>query len=47
MAQGRRPREADAASMIAQGLVKEWLQAHAKELQKMWDEQIIYKLPPL
>ena len=31
----------------AQGLVKEWIKIHSSELQKMWDEQIISKLPPL
>ena len=32
---------------IAQKLVVEWLQAHKDELQDMWDQQVIYKLPPL
>ena len=31
----------------AQILVKEWLRINGKELQKMWDTQIIEKLPPL
>jgi len=31
----------------AQDLVIEWLKDHSGELQKMWDEQQIYKLPPL
>lgn len=31
----------------AQELVTEWLQQHHEELQKMWDNQHIYKLPPL
>jgi len=28
-------------------LVREWLPDHRDELQKMWSEQIIKKLPPL
>ena len=31
----------------AQALVKEWLQEHKDELQKMWDSQVIKGLPPL
>ncbi|MBR1729273.1 MAG: DUF4160 domain-containing protein [Selenomonadaceae bacterium] len=31
----------------AQGLIKEWMQKYQSELQKMWDEQKISKLPPL
>ena len=31
----------------AQELVKEWLNMHSSELQKMWDSQKIEKLPPL
>jgi len=31
----------------AQELVKEWLKEHQGELQQMWDEQVIRKLPPL
>lgn len=31
----------------AQELVKEWLSSHQEELQMMWDEQNIWKLPPL
>jgi len=31
----------------AQELVMEWLELHQIELQKMWDNQNIYKLPPL
>ena len=31
----------------AQELVKEWLDIHSDELQKMWDLQKIEKLPPL
>ena len=31
----------------AQELVAEWLQRHNTELQEMWDNQHIYKLPPL
>ena len=31
----------------AQNLVKEWLNIHDKELQKMWDTQTIVKLVPL
>ncbi|MBQ7706207.1 MAG: DUF4160 domain-containing protein [Lachnospiraceae bacterium] len=31
----------------AQELVTEWLEIYDKELQKMWDSQIIGKLPPL
>ncbi len=31
----------------AQELVKEWLALHQDELQAMWDNQTIRKLPPL
>ena len=31
----------------AQELVTEWLRTYYKELQKMWDTQLIRKLPPL
>ena len=31
----------------AQELVTEWLQQHHIELQEMWDNQRIHKLPPL
>ena len=31
----------------AQELVREWLGSHREELQKMWDQQRIHKLPPL
>ena len=31
----------------AQELVRERLEQHSQELQKMWDNQIITKLPPL
>ena len=31
----------------AQALVTEWIQSHQSELQRMWDEQRIYRLPPL
>lgn len=31
----------------AQELVTEWLKQYQNELQKMWDNQHIYKLPPL
>ena len=31
----------------AQILVKEWMQKYQSDLQKMWDEQKITKLPPL
>ena len=31
----------------AQALIKEWMQKYQSELQKMWDEQKISKLPPL
>lgn len=31
----------------AQELVKEWLNLHQDELQDMWENQIIRKLPPL
>ena len=31
----------------AQELVREWLSAHQNELQEMWDNQVIRKLPPL
>ena len=40
MLQGDLPRK-------AQELVKEWMAKHQTELQKMWDEQKIVKLPPL
>ena len=30
----------------AQELVREWLEQHSQELQKMWDNQIITKPPP-
>lgn len=28
-------------------LVREWLSGHREELQKMWEKQIVTKLPPL
>lgn len=31
----------------AQELVREWLTEHQDALQKMWDSQMIEKLPPL
>lgn len=31
----------------AQELVKEWLNLHQNELQDMWENQTIRKLPPL
>ena len=31
----------------AQELVKEWLTTHQEDLLKMWNEQNIWKLPPL
>ena len=31
----------------AQSLVREWIESHREELQKMWEQQKIYKLPPL
>jgi hypothetical protein len=31
----------------AQELVEEWLEKYWQELQKMWDSQIIEKLPPI
>lgn len=31
----------------AQSLVVEWMTAHTDELQKMWDDQEVRKLPPL
>lgn len=31
----------------AQELVKEWMQKYQADLQKMWDNQKITKLPPL
>ncbi len=31
----------------AQEIVREWLSLHQDELQKMWDTQMISKLPPL
>ena len=31
----------------AQALVIEWMEQHKDELQQMWDNQIIAKLPPL
>ena len=40
MIQGDLPRK-------AQALVCEWLCMHQAELQQMWDEQKIQKLPPL
>lgn len=40
MIQGDLPRK-------AQELVREWLASHQEELQEMWDNQRIRKLPPL
>ena len=40
MIQGDLPRK-------AQELVKEWLALHQNELQAMWEQQSIQKLPPL
>lgn len=31
----------------AQNLVREWLSLYSSELQKMWNDQTITKLPPL
>ena len=31
----------------AQELIREWLEDHQTELQEMWDQQTIRKLPPL
>lgn len=31
----------------AQALVREWLAIYSKQLQAMWDAQVIEKLPPL
>lgn len=31
----------------AQNLVKEWLSLYSSELQRMWNDQTITKLPPL
>ena len=31
----------------AQEIVREWLEIYQGELQKMWDQQMIRKLPPL
>lgn len=31
----------------AQQLVEEWLTIHKTDLEKMWQEQVIVKLPPL
>ncbi len=31
----------------AQSLVREWLEIHKNELQKMWESENIRKLPPL
>lgn len=31
----------------AEKLVKEWVEDNREELQKMWDEQKVHKLPPL
>lgn len=31
----------------AQDMVREWLMTHQNELQSMWNEQSIRKLPPL
>lgn len=31
----------------AQAMVTEWIGLHKEELQRMWDEQSIYNLPPL
>lgn len=40
MIQGDLPRK-------AQELVQEWLALHQSDLQIMWEQQRIYKLPPL
>jgi len=40
MIQGDLPNKAEA-------MVKEWMEEHADELQKMWDDQNITQLPPL
>ena len=34
-------------SLKAQSLVKEWLSLYSSELQRMWNDQTITKLPPL
>ncbi len=31
----------------AQKLVKEWILQYSKDLEKMWENQVVYKLPPL
>lgn len=31
----------------AQEIVREWLEIYQGDLQKMWDQQMIRKLPPL
>ena len=31
----------------AQNLVREWLSLYSLELQRMWKDQVITKLPPL
>ncbi len=31
----------------AQKMVREWIDEHRDELQTMWDNQQIWKLPPL
>ncbi|MCI7806647.1 MAG: DUF4160 domain-containing protein [Spirochaetales bacterium] len=31
----------------AQNLVREWLSLYSSELQRMWKDQVITKLPPL
>ena len=31
----------------AQKLVTEWIIKYAEDLEKMWDKQIVHKLPPL
>jgi len=31
----------------AQALVKEWISIYKDDLQKMWDTQVIRKLPPI
>ncbi len=31
----------------AQKLVKDWVEKYKEDLQKMWDEQKVHKLPPL
>ena len=31
----------------AQNLVREWLSIYSSELQRMWKDQVITKLPPL